>query len=193
MGRGTPTDFTHTVNSTARRRSCGFGIGDRFTRRSSSKSIHLSNVLTPFFADSPCPTSYDLGTCFKEDNPVYKAHPATQWCKRASRDAYQSTLTPSKTIGLRGSNPGPGTYSYKNMAVGVDAKKFSFRRRTINHRGKVTFVNLISSCFLHYSNFSLIFLSGAYNEAGGILTILRFEIIVINSDVCVEPEYIMIK
>jgi len=119
VGRGTPTDFTHTVNSTARRRSCGFGIGDRFTRRSSN---------------SPCPTSYDLGTCFKEDNPVYKAHPATQWCKRASRDAYQSTLTPSKTIGLRGSNPGPGTYSYKNMAVGVDAKKFSFRRRTINHR-----------------------------------------------------------
>lgn len=118
VGRGTPTDFTHSLTSTLKKRSAGFGLGDRFVRRSSN---------------SPCPGSYELGTSFREDNPVYTAHPATNWGKRCSRDAYSSTLTPGKMVGLRGENPGPGTYSYKNMSVGKDAKKFSFRRRTINH------------------------------------------------------------
>lgn len=118
MGKGTPTDFTHDLSSTLKKRSAGFGIGDRFNRRSSN---------------SPCPGAYELGTCFNEGNPVYKANPATMWAKRASRDAYQSTLSPGKMISLRGDNPGPGTYSYQNMSVGKDAKKFSFRRRTINH------------------------------------------------------------
>ena len=32
--------------------------------------------------------------------------------------------------------PGPGEYKYKNMNVGVDARKFSFLRRTKNVYGK---------------------------------------------------------
>jgi len=35
-------------------------------------------------------------------------------------------------IKIRGESPGPGYYKYKNMTCGVDAKKFTFRRRTVN-------------------------------------------------------------
>ena len=32
--------------------------------------------------------------------------------------------------------PGPGNYEYKNMAIGTEARRFSFLRRTRNSMGK---------------------------------------------------------
>ena len=58
----------------------------------------------------------------------------------ASRDAYNKVYTPGDQPSPRGRDmkdmPGPGEYKYKNMNVGVDARKFSFLRRTKNVYGK---------------------------------------------------------
>lgn len=71
--------------------------------------------------------------CFDEDNPVYKSQgKATEWAKRAPRDAFHTDLNPGKMIHIRGDVPGPGHYKFRNMSVGVDARKFTFRRRTLN-------------------------------------------------------------
>jgi len=45
-------------------------------------------------------------------------------------------MNPGKMDKLRGENPSPASYAYKNMGCGTETKKFSFRRRTINHLGK---------------------------------------------------------
>jgi hypothetical protein len=54
----------------------------------------------------------------------------------ASRDAYDKVYTPGDQPSPRGRDmkdmPGPGEYKYKNMNVGVDARKFSFLKRTKN-------------------------------------------------------------
>lgn len=85
---------------------------------------------------SPGPGEHRMGTCFDEGNPVYRSSKATEWGKRCSRDAYASALNPGKMISIRGESPGPGHYKYKNMSCGSDAKKFTFRRRTLNLNGK---------------------------------------------------------
>lgn len=58
----------------------------------------------------------------------------------ASRDAYDKVYTPGDQPSPRGRDmkdmPGPGEYKYKNMNVGVDARKFSFLKRTKNVYGK---------------------------------------------------------
>lgn len=58
----------------------------------------------------------------------------------ASRDAYNKVYTPGDQPSPRGRDmkdmPGPGEYKYKNMNVGVDARKFSFLKRTKNVYGK---------------------------------------------------------
>ena len=58
----------------------------------------------------------------------------------ASRDAYNKVFTPGDHNSPRGKDmkdqPGPGEYKYNNMNVGVDARKFSFLKRTKNVQGK---------------------------------------------------------
>ena len=58
----------------------------------------------------------------------------------ASRDAYNKVYTPGEPPSPRGRDmkdmPGPGEYKYNNMNVGVDARKFSFLKRTKNQYGK---------------------------------------------------------
>ena len=58
----------------------------------------------------------------------------------ASRDAYNKVYTPGDQPSPRGRDmkdmPGPGEYKYNNMNVGVDARKFSFLKRTKNVYGK---------------------------------------------------------
>ena len=58
----------------------------------------------------------------------------------ASRDHYNKVYTPGGANSPRGRDmrdqPGPGEYKYKNMSVGVDARKFSFLQRTKNVLGK---------------------------------------------------------
>ena len=48
----------------------------------------------------------------------------------ATRDSYNKVYTPGGHNSPRGRDmkdqPGPGEYKYKNMTVGVDARKFSF-------------------------------------------------------------------
>jgi len=113
----TPTDFTHQNNSTLGKKTCGFGVGNRFNTRKNS---------------SPGPGEHKMGTVFDEGNPVYRSSKATEWGKRCSRDAYISALNPGKMLHIRGESPGPGHYKYKNMSCGSDTKKFTFRRRTLN-------------------------------------------------------------
>lgn len=85
---------------------------------------------------SPGPGEHVIRDAFDEGNPVYRSAKATEWAKRCSRDAFASALNPGKMIKIRGESPGPGHYKYKNMTCGVDAKKFTFRRRTVNLNGK---------------------------------------------------------
>ena len=69
----------------------------------------------------------------------------------ASRDAYNKVYTPGDQPSPRGRDmkdmPGPGEYKYKNMNVGVDARKFSFLKRTKNVYGKslLTITNKLPS------------------------------------------------
>ena len=49
----------------------------------------------------------------------------------ASREAYEKVYNPHESTSSprRGDSkdmPGPGEYNYKNMAIGVDSRKFSF-------------------------------------------------------------------
>ena len=58
----------------------------------------------------------------------------------ASRDAYEKVYNPHDNNSPRGKDskdmPGPGEYKYKNMSIGMDARKFSFLKRTKNVQGK---------------------------------------------------------
>ena len=56
----------------------------------------------------------------------------------ASRDNYNKNYGSHNSPRGRDmkDQPGPGEYKYKNMTVGVDARKFSFLARTKNVLGK---------------------------------------------------------
>lgn len=66
---------------------------------------------------SPSPGSYEAVTCFSEDG---RPRPDSTWGKKTQ-------MSP------RAENPTPSSYMYKNLGCGTDAKKFSFRRKTVNH------------------------------------------------------------
>jgi len=56
----------------------------------------------------------------------------------ANREAFEAVYQPgnnSPRLKETRNSPGPGEYKYKNMCVGVDAKKFQFLRRTKNIQG----------------------------------------------------------
>ena len=57
----------------------------------------------------------------------------------AGREAFQRVYNPLDNS-PRGTDskmyPGPGEYQFRNKAIGIDAKKFSFLQRTKNHQGK---------------------------------------------------------
>lgn len=125
------TDFTVTLQSTLKpTRSPTFGVGDRFKRPRHT----LAN---------PAPDSYTLKTCFDGESPtIKKNHLTTSFKNQSSRDAYGKQFiptrggSPSPTIAAsRKEMPGPGTYSYTNMAIGTDALKFTLKSRVKNLRG----------------------------------------------------------
>ena len=88
----------------------------------------------------------------------------------ASRDAYNKVYTPGGHSSPRGRDmkdqPGPGEYKYDNMNVGVDARKFSFLKRTKNVQGKSWWCTKQFYCYFYSKNIA----SGPQEESKAIRT-----------------------
>lgn len=118
----TPSEFTVTLKDTFNKRSPSFGVGERFRER-------IRNDIPPL-------GTYKLDTSFNTENAIYMPKQLKYtFGNSAGRDDYNKVYNPMDNS-PRGNDaklfPGPGEYKYKNMNIGVDAKKFSFLKRCKN-------------------------------------------------------------
>ena len=87
-----------------------------------------------------------MDTSFNTENAIYMPKQVhISFGASAGRDAYEKVFNPINNS-PRGDEakrfPGPGEYKYANMKIGVDARKYSFLRRTKNHLGRLLFLSL---------------------------------------------------
>lgn len=124
----TPTDFTVKLGSTLQsRRSPTFGKGDRFRR----PSMELNCV--------PPPNQYTIKTSFEGHSPTIKGNTlTTSFQGQANREAFANVYMGPGIKSIKASEdiPGPGAYSYANMAIGTDTLKYTLKSRCRNTRGK---------------------------------------------------------
>ena len=99
-----------------------------------------------------------MDTSFNTENAIYMPKQVhISFGASAGRDAYEKVYNPMNNS-PRGEDskrfPGPGEYKYANRQIGVDARKYSFLKRTKNHLGN-TPISFSFSTSLRLDNPSL--------------------------------------
>ena len=95
---------------------------------------------------TPPPGTYNLDSSFDGSSPTIKGNAlTTNFSFQCSRAAYDMVYVPgSRSPRGREFVPGPGTYAYKNMAIGHDTVKFTIKSRVKNMLGEDIRTNLIT-------------------------------------------------
>lgn len=112
----TPTDFAYELKSvfSERKRSPGFGFGERFKR---SKHTSKSNLflLILVLDESPPPDSYSIPTCFDGTQIP------TSFKNQSSRQNYSKVYVPGYTMKspeIEKEYPGPAEYNLASSSKG---------------------------------------------------------------------------